>query len=118
MPQWWIATVPKTVKWADFMREIADVETGEYLKNWPVRPNSHIASGDRLFFVHQGLVRGSLTVRRVVIHGHGFNCATLGESWPPGTYAQLQGPWEYVAETMPMNGFQGLRRFKMPGAHA
>lgn len=108
----WVITVPKTVAWNDYERELAMVADGNAEMRFKVPPHFKSAkSGDRCFVVHDGQVRGWMEVTGLEKFDKPWQCSTTGTEWPAGTYLKRSGPFHPV-EGKPMRGFQGIRRYE------
>lgn len=111
----WVITIPKSIKWDDYRRELTAVENDpEAVMNFrvPHRP-LQMQPGDRMFVAHDGFVRGWMTISDIVVRSAGFRCTTTDAWWPAGVYVQRKGRFTYV-DPIPMRGFQGYRRFQAP----
>lgn len=109
----WVITVPKTVRWSDYEKELQAVASGEDALNFrlPYKPKG-IAEGDRCFVVYDGYVRGWMRVVGCEERSQGFTCQTTGVEWRPGVYVQRSGAFHKV-EPVPYKGFRGIRRYEV-----
>lgn len=108
--KFWVATIPKKVDWATWLKEMDVVAAGTHSKYFKIPKHSSMFAGDVLYVVHDGAVRGHLPVTAVHTHSASFTCSTTGSTWPPGCYAELSAPFTPV-KPRPMKGFQGVRRY-------
>jgi len=113
-----IVTTPKS-QIAAAAQEAADVIAaggGEYFRRFSGGHNSpKINSGDRVYYVEDGWIRGFAVVSRTMRRGAGERCATTGHVWPPGAYIYMDATsWKWI-EPVPMRGFQGFRYAKYQG---
>lgn len=106
----WAITVPRTVSWIRFEREMDAIADGSRVKSYRVRriPKG-LQVGDRLFVVWTGRVRGWLRVVGWEGHVRTWQCHSTGAVWPAGEYIQCHGPF-YKVEGPEMRGFRGIRR--------
>lgn len=108
----WALTLPQTVAWEDYERELAAVRDRTAVLNYRVRyAPKGMRAGDRCYLVWRGRVRGWMEVTDVVYHEVGFTCLTTGAQWPPGYYIQRSGPFHHV-EGPEMTGFRGVRGYQ------
>lgn len=113
MPDW-IITVPKTVSWEDYERELTAVLDRTSVLNYRVhRVPKALRIGDRCYVVWQGRVRGWMEIVGIADHADGFVCQTTGAYWRPGVYIQRAGDFHPVAGPE-MTGFQGIRSYNAP----
>jgi hypothetical protein len=106
----WVITIPKTIKWEDYQKEIDAVKDGRRAMRYrlPFRINAN--KGDRCFVVWNGKVRGWMEIIRSFSSPNMFVCGTTGKAWPPGYYLERSGPFHSV-DGPEMKGFRGVRRF-------
>lgn len=107
----WLITIPKTVSWKDYERELETVADGSQIMNYRTRffPKE-MAEGDRCYVVHDGRVRGWMKIVGLIDQDHPWTCTTTGTRWPPGKYIQRSGPFHLV-DGPAYQGFRGVRRF-------
>jgi len=104
-----VITLPKTVSWTDYEKELEAVKDGKQVINFKV-PNFPVKTkvGDKCYLCHNGFVVGWM---KIVNFSEGyFTCSTTGECWK-GKFIQRSGLFHKV-EPIPMKGFQGFRYFK------
>lgn len=107
----WVITLPQTVSWEDYEKELNTVKDRSQVMNYRVPFKPSAQKGDRCYLVHKSKVRGWMEIVSVLSHPEGFTCTSTGTSWPPGPYIQRSGPFHYE-EGPDMKGFQGIRRYK------
>ena len=109
--QSWVLTVPKTMDWDEYQRELGAVADGSMTLNYRVRyfPKG-MASGDRCYVVHDGRVRGWMKIVGMEDYPQDWTCTTTGRVWPAGKYLQRSGPFHPV-DGPAMTGFRGVRSF-------
>jgi len=106
----WVVTVPKTINWNDYLKEINDVEKKNLVINYKA---SYIPKdmkvNDRMWIVHNGRIRGFM---KICSFGKqdGFVCQTSGKKWANGNYIQRSGKFYELDHYVAMKGFQGLRK--------
>lgn len=109
----WIITLPKTVEWSDYEKELQALEDPNVVLNFRIPVAVKAVPGDRCFLCWRGQVRGYMTVSQVFTYAHGFKCATTGKIWPAGHYIQRHGPWVPINDyKLVIKSFQGIRKFK------
>ncbi len=110
----WVITVPKTVDWKTYEKEIATVVDGESEMNFKVPPHFKSAQkGDRCYVCHDGQVKGWMLVTGLERYDQNWECTTTGKIWTAGTYLKRSGPFHKI-EPISMKGFQGIRKFENP----
>jgi len=112
----WIVTVPKTVKWEDYEKELLAAESCEVTLRYRVRYRPKgMGVHQRLYILWDGRVRGWMHITGINYTPVGFICTTTGKSWPPSWYIERTGPF-YKVEGPKMKGFRGVRRFNFVGS--
>lgn len=107
----WIITIPKTIEWSDYEKELKFAEAGGGVLNYRLPFKILAFPLDRCFVVWNGRVRGWMYVSSVGHFRKGFKCETTGKFWPPGWYLQRVGKFHKV-DGPAMKGFRGIRRMK------
>lgn len=103
-------TVPKTVSWSDYERELADVADGMMEMNYKLSSMpKRISVGDRCYVVHNGMIRGWMTITGIDQREESFKCQTTGRIWNAGVYIRRSGPFHYLERPIPMKGFMGYK---------
>ena len=103
-----IITLPKSVKWSDYEKELKAVEDFSQVMNYKVSSiPKDIDQIKRCYLVYDGFIRGW---QEIVGHeiGKSFNCTTTGKDWS-GNFIQRSGPFHYLDKPIPMKGFMGWR---------
>lgn len=109
-----IITLPKSVKWDDYKRELEAVEDYSQVMNFKVSNlPKDIDSINRCYLVHDGYIRGWQKVVGCA-KGTDFECTTTGKNWS-GNFIQRSGPFHYLDTPIPMKGFQGWRYYNYKG---
>jgi len=106
-----IVTLPSSVNWADYERELRKVANYKHVLNFKVHnfPKG-IHEGDKCYVVHDGFVKGWMEI--VGFSEEPFTCSTTNKQWC-GKFIQRSGPFHYLKETIPYKGFQGFRYFDL-----
>jgi len=108
----WVITIPKTLSWGNYMKEVRSVADGRSVLNYHTRffPKE-MKRGDRCFVVWDGKVRGWMEIVGMREIQEPWQCSTTGAIWAPGKYIQRSGPWNPVGGPE-MTGFRGIRKFQ------
>lgn len=104
----WAITLPQNVSWADYEKELEAVAAGATM-NYRVPRMVSVQSGDRIFIVWRGQVRGWMEALGCIAAKAPWVCSTTGVVWPAGYYVQRGGRFQPV-DGPPMKGFRGIRR--------
>ena len=104
-----VITIPKSIKWEDYEKELKTVEDYSQVMNYKVSTiPKDIENIKRCYVVYDGFVRGWQEVVGYEC-GKTFDCTTTGKNWS-GNFIQRSGPFHYVTPT-PMKGFMGWRYY-------
>lgn len=111
----WVITIPKTVQWSDYQKELQTVSDGDQVMNYRVRffPKE-MKEGDRCYIVHDGRVKGWMSIVGLAEQSLSWRCSTSGATWPAGKYIQRSGPF-YPVDGPSMIGFRGVKKFVSTG---
>lgn len=104
-----IITLPKSVKWEDYLKELKAVEDGKQILNFKVNHLPKTNVGNRCYLVHNGFIIGWMKI--VGLKNKSFTCGTTGRKWE-GNFIERSGKFNYLNDKIPMKGFQGFRYFK------
>jgi len=107
----WIITIPKTIKWQDYEKELEAVFTGGGVLSYRLPFKVNASPGDRCYVVWNGRVRGWMEIVGPVQWTNGFTCEITGKLWPPGWFLNRAGKFHKV-DGPAMKGFRGIRRLK------
>ncbi len=104
-----IITIPKTIKWSEYQKELDEAENGAVM-NFKVNhfPKESGVGAD-CWIIYDGMLIGSMKISGFVEHA--FTCSTTGKEWE-GKFIQRTGKLEKVLGRVPMKGFQGWRYFE------
>lgn len=100
-----IVTVPKSVRWEDYEKELAEVEKGGTI-NFKVGnfPNTDV--GCKCYLCHDGFVKGDMMI--CGMSEKDFTCTTTGKKWK-GKFIERSGTFYPLENPYAMKGFQGFR---------
>ena len=112
----WLVTIPKTVDFRKYIREINTAAEQSLVSNYRVRSFPlEMKKGDRCFVVHKGLVRGWMEIVGW-IESDGFRCESTGRWWPSDKYIQRAGKF-HPHMGPEIKGFRGVRKFNGAPCH-
>lgn len=104
MPRNIIITLPKSVKWADYQKELDKAENGEIMNfKVPFLPKEPVIGG-RCYLIYDGQVRGWMEI--VGIKEKGFICTTTGKKWE-GNFIERSGKFNKITQYIAQKGHQG-----------
>ena len=104
----WVITIPKTIRWPDYQRELDTVADGMAYMNYRVRAfPKEMQPGDRCYIVWNGQVRGWQMITGMVTANNSWRCTTTGALWPAGKYIQRSGIFTEI-DGPAMQGFRGM----------
>ena len=104
-----IVTIPKSISWKNYQKELKAVESGNQVMNFKVpRLPKQAKVGDKCYLCHNGYVIGWMKI--VGMQSGGFVCTTTGTNWE-GNFIQRGGRFNKI-KPIPMKGFQGFKYFK------
>ena len=104
-----IITLPKSVSWDEYSKELDAVKDGSQVMNYKVNSFPKTGVGNKCYVVHNGFIKGWMSI--VGMFEQEFTCSTTGKDWK-GKFIQRSGPFNKV-EPIPMKGFQGFRYFDL-----
>lgn len=107
-----IVTVPKSVSWDDYLKELEAVKDGSQTMYFKV-PTLPVESeiGRKCYIVHDGRVRGFMIIVEMRIIPCAWRCSTTGKVWDAGSYIGRSGPFYQLTNQHRMRGFQGFRYY-------
>lgn len=103
-----IITLPSSIEWNDYEKELKAVEDESKVMNFkvPFLPkNTH--SIKRVYLVHKGYIVG--WQKFVGTSDKPFKCSTTNKNWD-GKFIQRTGPFHKI-EPIAYKGFQGFRYY-------
>jgi hypothetical protein len=102
-----VITIPKSISWEDYQKEIDAVKDGSQVMNFKVNHFPKTKPGNKCYLVHNGFVKGWMEI--VGLSEDNFTCTTTGRKWQ-GKFIQRSGPFHEIEPKL-MKGFQGFRYF-------
>lgn len=110
-----IVTTPKN-KMSEAAQEAEDMKSqggGYYFRVFPIkRYPKNLFSGDKVFYVEDGYIRGFCEVSWRGINTSVVMCFTTGKLYPMGYLVLMKADsWKWI-KPIPMKGFQGFRYAK------
>lgn len=107
----WVITIPKTVGWEDYQKELKAVQDYGSKMYYRVQyfPRG-MATRDRIFVVWNNRIRGWMRLVGME-YKRGFVCSVTKRGWPEGNYLVRSGPFHEV-DGPEMKGFRGIRKLE------
>lgn len=103
-----IITIPKSIQWKDYEKELKAVENYKQVMNFKVNNFPKVKPGNKCYLLYNGAIIGWMEI--VGLSEKDFNCTTTGKNWK-GKFIERSGPLHKITP-IPMKGFQGFRYFK------
>lgn len=101
-----LITIPSTIEWSDYQKEIDAVSDGESEMNFKCSSlPKHVGIGDRCYVCWRGNIVGWMRISS--IGPKEFCCTTTGEKWS-GNFVSRSGSFHKISP-VPYKGFQGFR---------
>lgn len=100
-----VITIPKSISWKDYEKELAAVKDGSMVLNFKTANFPNTKVGNKCYIVHDGEIKGWMKI--VGMDEKEFTCETTGKTWK-GKFIQRSGPFHYIPP-IEMKGFQGFR---------
>lgn len=106
----WIVTLPRTVIWEDYKKELAAVAAGtqSMFYKLPYKPKG-MQVGDRCYITWWNYVRGYMIIKDIARRE--FTCSTTGVQWSIGWYMERTGQFFYESGAY-KKGFRGIRLYE------
>lgn len=101
-----IITIPKTIKWDDYKKELQKAEEGEIM-NFKVPFLPKTKAGSKCYLCHEGFIKGYMIISG--LSEKEFDCSTTGKNWK-GKFVERTGKFHTI-DPIPMKGFQGFRYY-------
>jgi hypothetical protein len=102
-----VITLPSTIDWGDYVKELKTVENGYSVLNFSVNNlPTKTSVGCKCYLCWRGKIVGWMKISGLV--DNDFICTTTGKHWK-GKFIQRTGAFNYVDTPIPMKGFQGFR---------
>lgn len=100
-------TIPKSIKWEDYQKELDAVKDWNQVMNFKVSNTpKDLQPGDRVYLCYNGNIIGWQTF--VGFYKGGFECTTTGKEWN-GCFIQRSGPFHTLDTPIPCKGFRGFK---------
>lgn len=104
-----VITIPKNIKWEDYLKEIYTVQGGKEMMLFRVpKLPKKLNIGDRCYLCYQGQIVGFMKVSWASYIA-GFDCTTTGNHWDAGNYVGRSGSFFKMENPVEYKGFQGFR---------
>lgn len=100
-----IITIPKSIPWTEYEKELNAVKDGSKVLNFKTSNFPKTQAGNRCYLVHDGEIKGWMKI--VGLSEDEFTCEITGKVWK-GKFVQRSGPFHYITP-IDMKGFQGFR---------
>lgn len=100
-----VITIPKSVDWSEYEKELEAVKDGKQVLNFKVNNFPKTAKGNKCYLLHNGFIKGWMGI--VGLSNKDFICSTTGKHWK-GNFIERSGPFHKI-DPIPMKGFQGFR---------
>lgn len=101
-----IITVPSTIKWEDYQKELDLVSDWSHNLNFKVgKLPKRTSKGDKCYILYRGIVKGWHKI--VGFETKKFKCQTTGTTWE-GNFILRSGPFNPLQREIKMKGFQGF----------
>ena len=105
-----IVTIPKSIVWSDYERELKEVEDFTSVMNFKTPNFPKTSAGEKCYLVYNGYMIGWMLITG--LSEKRFECTTTGKIWN-GKFIERSGPLNRI-DPVPMKGFQGFRYFNIP----
>lgn len=104
-----LITIPKTIKWEDYVKEIEAVRDETMEMNYKVSSKpGRVSAGDRCYICHNGFIKGWMRISSIEFR-QSFDCATTKNHWDAGWYVSRSGEFHPLNPEVPQKGFMGYR---------
>ena len=101
-----IITIPKSIKWEEYEKELLAAEKGEVL-NFKVNNFPKTSIGNKCYVCYNSNIIGYHIISG--LSDKSFDCTTTGQNWS-GKFIERTGEFHKI-DPIPMKGFQGFRYF-------
>lgn len=104
-----VITIPSSIKWEDYQKEIDDALKNNYVLNYKVSSfPKRTQKGNKCYLVYNNNIVGWLPI--IGFDEKEFTCQTTGKKWT-GKFIVREPKFTRI-EPIPMNGFRGFRYFE------
>ena len=108
-----LITIPKTIKWEDYLKEIDTVKDSSQEMNFKVSSKpTKVNIGDKCNICHNGFIKGWMIISNIE-YKDAFDCSTTGEHWDKGWYVSRSGEFHKLDKEVPQKGFRGYHYMKI-----
>lgn len=104
-----VVTLPATIEWSDYEKELDAVRDRSQTMNFKVPTLPKVGPGSKCYVVHRGVLRGWMEITGT--SEKEFTCTTTGKRMS-GKFVERSGPFHFIEEEVPMKGFQGYRYYE------
>ena len=106
-----VITIPSTIKWDDYEKEIKTVEDGTQVMNFKVsKLPTKTSVGNKCYLCYKGEIIGWMKIVGLVQND--FDCTTTEKHWS-GSFIQRSGKFNKLNSPVKMKGFQGFRYIQL-----
>jgi len=102
-----VITIPKTIAWKDYEKELKAVEDYSQVMNFKVNAFPKTKIGSKCYLCYKDNVIGWMEI--VGLSEKEFDCTTTGNHWK-GKFIERSGPFHKI-NSIPLKGFRGFRYF-------
>lgn len=103
-----LLTIPKNIKWEDYLKELEEVKDGSSEINYKVSSKpSKVNIGDKCFICHNGFIKGWMIISN--ISQKQFKCSTSGKDWDYAWYVSRSGQFYSLQKEIHQKGFMGYK---------
>ena len=79
-----LITIPKTIKWEDYKKELETVKDGNQEMSFRVSSKpTKVKPGDRCYLCHNGFIKGWMIISNIE-YRNAFDCSTTVKNWDEG----------------------------------
>ena len=112
----WMITIPKTISWNEYQKELDNVADGKNIMNYKTRYfPKEMKVNDRCYIVWDGQVRGWMNIVGMKTFNKDWKCSTTGNVWNAGKYIQRSGKFNKINNGLELKGFRGIRKYNESG---
>lgn len=106
-----IITIPQTIKWEDYQKELDKSKKGEILNfKVPFLPKNITLNKSKCYICYQGNIIGYHYISGLV--NHRFKCTTTGKQWD-GNFIQRTGEFHLLDNPIPHKGFRNFKYYNI-----
>lgn len=101
-----VITIPKSIKWEEYQKELDSAENGDIL-NYKVRSFPKTTIGNKCYICYDGNILGYHIISGM--SQKEFQCTTTGNIWN-GNFIERTGKFHKI-DPIPMKGFRGFQYY-------